>query len=179
MIDATFQLPDFYNEMINHPHTPDELRRQTENKLLHFKKRYLFALPKTADAKKGLSDQIDAMVNGAVILKVPDELAWTLFLERKDVHTVEAYDYPTLRLFISLFPEHPLTAMLKGYFIYYSIPLELDEDDEESTPPDDPDVGLDIIFVSSAPVCVITFTDATLGCSTSPLQLSHCHPSLS
>ncbi len=88
------------------------------------------------------------MVNGAIILKLPDELAWMLFLDRKDIESVDGYDYSLLRLFMSIFPEHPLTAILKGYFIYYAIPLDVDEDEEDPGPNDDPDVGLDMVFVS-------------------------------
>ena len=62
---------------------------------------------------------------------------------------------------MSLFPEHPLSAMLKGYFIYYSIPLEVDEDEEgeDTNPADDPDVGLDMVFVRITPLADIPFVN--------------------
>jgi superkiller protein 3 len=38
--------------------------------------------------KAGILKELDDLVNGAVILGIPDELAWMMFLEGKDLDTV-------------------------------------------------------------------------------------------
>nr|VWP02312.1 Uncharacterized protein [Ganoderma boninense] len=83
---STSQLPRLYNEVLNHPNASDELRRETEAKLLDLKQRHLFALPaseKTAE-KARLASELDELINGMVLLKIPNELAWTLLIEGKD-----------------------------------------------------------------------------------------------
>ncbi|KAK0440394.1 TPR-like protein [Desarmillaria tabescens] len=139
------RLPPLYNDILNHPNTSDELRRETETKLLKHKQQYLYALPNTSEQKKKVLQQVEELINGAIILQLPDELAWALFLERKDVETIDDYEYPLLRQYMALFPSHPLVSMLKGYFIYNGIPLTDDEEDEDAEIAD-PDTGLDMIF---------------------------------
>lgn len=81
------KLPQFYNDILNHPDTPDDLRRETDTKLLKYKQRYLHALPDTREAqlvKQKLAKEVDDLVNGTVLLKIADELAWTIFLESQD-----------------------------------------------------------------------------------------------
>ena len=80
------QLPRLYNEVLNHPNTSDELRRETETKLLHLKQRHLFALPASGNSadKARLASELDELINGMVLLKIPDELAWTLLIESRD-----------------------------------------------------------------------------------------------
>ncbi|KIY73049.1 superkiller protein 3 [Cylindrobasidium torrendii FP15055 ss-10] len=144
------KLPLLYNEITNHPRTSEEVRRQTENKLLDFKKNYLFALPPTSPEKKRLFTEVEEIVNGVVLLKLPNELAWMLFFDTKDTDTVEGYDYSTLRLFVELFPSHYLADMIRGYFMYYNIPLQLEGEEEKADDaPDtveDPDIGLDMML---------------------------------
>lgn len=85
------QLPPLYQELINHPDTSDELRRETEAKLLSLKHRLLYALPRTPETeaqKSELSQEVQEMVNGIVLLEIPNELAWTLYLEGKDAATI-------------------------------------------------------------------------------------------
>ncbi|KAK0207900.1 superkiller protein 3 [Desarmillaria ectypa] len=139
------RLPSLYNDILNHPNTSDELRRETETKLLKHKQQYLYALPSTSEQKKKVSQEVEDLINGAVILQLPDELAWFLFLERKDVETTDDYEYPLLRQYMTLFPSLPLVSMLKGYFIYNGIPLTDDEEDEDAEMAN-PDTGLDMIF---------------------------------
>jgi len=74
-----------------HPSTGDELRRRTESKLLRYKQRYLYALPVTeesAPAKTAALKELDELVNGVVLLRIPDELAWMIFLEGQDIETI-------------------------------------------------------------------------------------------
>lgn len=85
------QLPAFYNEILNHPNTPDDVRRDTESKLLRHYRRYLHALPATGEfnsLKAEVSAELQNLVNGAVILRIPDELAWMIFIEGKDCDTI-------------------------------------------------------------------------------------------
>jgi superkiller protein 3 len=82
------QLPHFYNEILDHQNTPDDLRRSVESKLLRYKQQYLHALPVSAAAKVETARDLEGMVNGAVILGIPDELAWTIFIEGKDCATI-------------------------------------------------------------------------------------------
>ena len=86
-LTLTHQLPALYNEIINHPKTSDELRRETESKVLLYKRQYLFALP-AGKEKDEIRGQVEEMANGAVVLQVPDELAWITYLELKDCATV-------------------------------------------------------------------------------------------
>jgi hypothetical protein len=73
--------------------------------------------------------------------------------------SLDDYDIPTLRGFISLFPSHPLETFIKAYFSYAGIPLVLserhDDDDEQPTATaslnDDP---IDVILV-----CYATLSD--------------------
>jgi len=55
------QLPIFYNEVMSHPNAPDQLRRETESKLLRHKRQYLAALPTAGDQaelKKTLAAEV-------------------------------------------------------------------------------------------------------------------------
>ena len=85
------QLPWLYNEVLIHPNTEDNLRRHTEATLLRYKRRYLHTLPCTgeyATVKWNVSRELDELVNGAVLLRVPDELAWVTFLEGQDCENI-------------------------------------------------------------------------------------------
>ncbi|PIL34098.1 hypothetical protein GSI_03809 [Ganoderma sinense ZZ0214-1] len=130
------QLPRLYNEVLNHPNTSDELRRETEAKLLHLKQQHLFALPpsgKTTE-KVRLASELDELISGMVLLKIPNELAWTLLIESKDAAEIEDYDFNLLRQFIGLFPRSPLMKLVRAYFEYMSVPLSEDEDEDVPTP---------------------------------------------
>lgn len=85
------QLPRLYDELLNHPNTPDDLRRVTDSKLLRHKQQYLHALPATgklAPLKAQIASELEGLVNGAIVLGIPDELAWTLYIEGKDCDTI-------------------------------------------------------------------------------------------
>ncbi|OSD01253.1 TPR-like protein [Trametes coccinea BRFM310] len=144
---ADSQLPRLYDEIMKHPNTSDELRRNTEKKLLRLKQRHLTALPSVgthSQAKSKLAAEVDELIGGMVFLKIPDELAWMLFIESRDAENLEDYDYGTLKQFIQLFPESALAKLLRAYFDYYAIPLNEGEDEdgekEKPTPEPDPDV---------------------------------------
>lgn len=81
--------------MLNHPNTPDGLRRTTESKLLRHKLRYLYALPvsgKLAPLKAQMATEVEQLVRGAVLLGLPDELAWSVFIEGKNSDSIGQCD---------------------------------------------------------------------------------------
>lgn len=82
------QLPEYYGEVLNHPSTSDDLRRETESKLFRHKLRHLYALPNTSEKKAVLFAEVDDMASGVVLLGIPDELAWTFVIEGKDCDTI-------------------------------------------------------------------------------------------
>ncbi|KAF5372987.1 hypothetical protein D9758_001789 [Tetrapyrgos nigripes] len=149
-------LPDYYNEILNHPDTSDLLRRETESKLLKFKERHLSSLPATEESsslKSKIGQEVTELVSGIVLLKIPNELAWTLFIESKDVEHTYEYDYGLLRQFIALCPSSHLASIIRGFFMYMQISLSEDQDEEEEEgkeqapqTPEDPDLGYDIIM---------------------------------
>jgi hypothetical protein len=165
------QLPAFYNEILNHPHTCDDLRRATESKLLRHRRQYLHSLPpldKSPSLKESVATELESLVNGAVMLSIPDELAWMIYIEGKNCETIggletltrlsplliprvsEGYDYPTLRQFMKLFPSSSMTCLLEGYFSYMAIPqssTEASENSEEQETRSQED-ALDMILVS-------------------------------
>lgn len=89
------QLPRLYDEVISHPNTSDEHRRETESKLLNHRQQYLAALP-VGEEKTKVAAEVDEQINGMVLLKIPNELAWTLFIEAKDAESIG--EYITLRV---------------------------------------------------------------------------------
>ncbi|KAI0051258.1 TPR-like protein [Auriscalpium vulgare] len=140
------KLPAMYGEIMNHPNTSDDLRRLVESKLLRHKRAYLQALPTSrSDLKQRLAAEVQDLVNGMVLLQIPDELAWTIFIDSQDAETVEGYGFDYLRQYMRLFPSVALTHLVKAYFTYSGIPLSEDEDgsdngSEPSEPvPDDAD----------------------------------------
>ncbi|KIY52714.1 hypothetical protein FISHEDRAFT_69529 [Fistulina hepatica ATCC 64428] len=129
-MSASSQLPSYYDDIINHAHTSDELRRETEFKLIRMKQEYLFAIPTSnSDLKKSVATEVHSLADGAVVLGIPDEISWLIVIETKNTSTVEGYDLSLLRRFMALFPALPLTGILKGYFMYMTIPLSKDDDD--------------------------------------------------
>ncbi|KIK67005.1 hypothetical protein GYMLUDRAFT_37036 [Collybiopsis luxurians FD-317 M1] len=141
------RLPFLYGQVLDQPDTSDALRRETDSKLLRYKHKYLLSLPSTGDSvitKMEVVKEMESMINGAVLLHIPDDLAWILYLERKDVETIAGYDFNLFREFMALFPSHSLTTLLKGYFIYMQISQS--EDSDDSSVAEDTDLGYDMIL---------------------------------
>lgn len=86
--DLALQLPTLYNEILNHPGTSDELRRDTESKLVRYKQQLFYVLPSTDPEKCQVGTQLDEIVNGIVSIGIPDEFAWCMWLEGRDTDTV-------------------------------------------------------------------------------------------
>lgn len=74
--------------MISHPYTSDELRRATEAKLLQFLHRYQCALPPTSAKKLEIGKEVQDLIDGVILLKIPNELAWSLYIEGKNVDSI-------------------------------------------------------------------------------------------
>jgi superkiller protein 3 len=75
----------------NHPSCSDELLRTTESKLLHYKANYLHTLPISQEfkaLKNELRQEVDELVRGVILLKLPNEFAWTLYMEEQDCETM-------------------------------------------------------------------------------------------
>ncbi|KAJ7115490.1 hypothetical protein C8R43DRAFT_902679, partial [Mycena crocata] len=131
---APLQLPKYYDDVLNHPNTSDDLRRATDAKLLRYKHRYMCALPLGGNDKLTVSREVDGLVDGAITLGLPDELAWMLCLDGQDCADMDEYNVPLLRQFMDLFPSLPLTSLLRAYFLYMDIPPVEEEEDETPQP---------------------------------------------
>ncbi|EMD32118.1 hypothetical protein CERSUDRAFT_119089 [Gelatoporia subvermispora B] len=131
---GTSKLPHLYNEVLNHPNTSDELRRETESKLLRHKQRHLHVLPSTGEGaaqKVQIAAELEELVNGIVLLSIRDELAWSIYIENKDVAEMEDYDYDVLRKYVVLFQSLPLARLIQGYFGYHGILISQDDDESQ------------------------------------------------
>ena len=81
------QLPHLYTQVMNHPKCSDDLLRVTESKLLQYKVNYLHTLPITDEfiATKGkVRTEVNELVRGAILLQLPDEFVWMLYMEEQD-----------------------------------------------------------------------------------------------
>lgn len=83
--------------------------------------------------KVQIAAELDSLVNGVVILRIPDELAWSIFVEGRNTDTIEGYDMASLRQFIRLFPALSLTKLLKAYFLYIGAPLPKEDASEDGS----------------------------------------------
>jgi superkiller protein 3 len=77
-----------YLEVLSHPRTSDDLRRSTEACLLQRRQERLLALSANDPAKKPLRLELMDMVNGLILLKIPNELAWNIYFEMLDLRTL-------------------------------------------------------------------------------------------
>ncbi|EKM54043.1 uncharacterized protein PHACADRAFT_145635 [Phanerochaete carnosa HHB-10118-sp] len=125
------KLPELYQEIMSHPHASDELRREAESKLLKHKQQLLFALPASetfAAQKAKLASEVQELISGIVLLQIPNELAWTLFIESKDAKTLLDYDTSVLSQFVKMF-DSPLAQMVRAYFDLVEIRLDAEDED--------------------------------------------------
>jgi hypothetical protein len=99
---------DLYSQVLDHPYAPDDLRRMMESKLLRYRQALLFALPspfvaapsaatsekareqanekanKSVQAKDKAREETETLAKGMALLKLPDELAWTIMFDWVD-----------------------------------------------------------------------------------------------
>lgn len=81
------QLPHLYIQIMNHRKCSDDLLRMTESKLLQCMVNYLYALPVTEEfrtTKNKLRTEVNELISGIILLGLPDEFAWTLYMEKQD-----------------------------------------------------------------------------------------------
>jgi hypothetical protein len=82
------KLPYLYDEILNHPNTSEELRRQTESKQLRRKRYHLFSLPPDDPMKRQLAIEVEKLIGGVVLLRIPDELAWSAFIDGQNCEDI-------------------------------------------------------------------------------------------
>lgn len=78
-------------------------------------------------------------------------------------HFVEGYDFETLREYIRLFPNSPLTKMIRGYIAYMDLPsLDPDPDDKDEDEAEglaaieDQSAAFDLMLVGLFPFLLIS-----------------------
>ena len=82
------------------------MRRQAESKLLRNKQQLLLALPSIGEysaQKAELSAEVQDLVAGIVLLEIPNELAWSLYLESKNAKTIGQFQFYVLENFIPIY----------------------------------------------------------------------------
>ncbi len=102
-----YKLPYLYDEILNHPNTSDELRRKTESKQLRRKRDLLFSLPLDDPMKQQLAIEAEQLISGVVLLRIPDELAWSAFIDGQDYETIGTPISPP----DSAYPDRPPRAI--------------------------------------------------------------------
>ncbi|KAL0956081.1 hypothetical protein HGRIS_002250 [Hohenbuehelia grisea] len=125
------QLPHLYHLISSHPNASDELRRAVDAKLLRHKHELICSLPNStehAKQKAVILSEFTELVDGIIILRIPDELAWSIHLEWTDTDTIEGYNFRTITQYMELFPSKPLSRLFLGYFRYANIEIELPEE---------------------------------------------------
>ncbi|KDQ10122.1 hypothetical protein BOTBODRAFT_164222 [Botryobasidium botryosum FD-172 SS1] len=139
-------LPSLYNEILNHPDTPDDLRRTVESKLLRHNQQYLFAVQNKGEnkaIKDRLRREVEEMARGVVLLDIADELAWNIVIEYMDTDSIEGYDFGVLRRYIKMFSS-PLAIIVQQYFRYMGLPTSDDYGgDDDGDPEGAPEVAQD------------------------------------
>jgi superkiller protein 3 len=83
-----YKLPYLYDEILNHINTSDELRRQTESKQLRRKRDHLFSVPLDDPMKRQLAIEVEKLISGVVLLRIPDELAWSTFIDGQNCEVI-------------------------------------------------------------------------------------------
>ncbi|TFK44590.1 superkiller protein 3 [Crucibulum laeve] len=128
------RLPTLYTEILNHPNTSDELRREIDSKLLRFKYRLLHSIPgsvSTDSYKAKTYGELEELVNGAVLLQSRDELAWIIFLENVDSEDIAGYNYRIMKQFIHLFSTSSMASLLKVHLQYIGVLTNEGNDSDE------------------------------------------------
>lgn len=132
---GTSELLEFYQGLIDWT-SDDEQRREYEDKTLA--RVYDHLLVASSNEKADLRPKVLDLAHGMVVIKHPNELAWNIELEWKDVERVGDLDVNTIREYIEFFPETGLTKILSAYlssdispFPAVAEPAQEISDDEE------------------------------------------------
>ena len=118
-MDAS-SLPSLYEKVLSSHTATDEVRRETEDKLLVYRHTLLLALPdpfagiaglpvsesareqqevqanKAGKDKERIGKQVQEMANGMTTLKLPNELAWRIALEWRDMQDESGSPHPDI-----------------------------------------------------------------------------------
>lgn len=114
----------------------------------------MHALPADKDGaalKAKVTDEVDRLADGMVLLGIPEELAWLAHIESRDTDSIsksmvempigaqaeicanpEGYDFGLLRRYIGLFPSTPLSRLIHAYFRFSGLRTVEEDDDQEA-----------------------------------------------
>ncbi|KAI0093293.1 TPR-like protein [Irpex rosettiformis] len=147
------RLPLLYQEILGHPNASDDLRRATEAKLLQYKQQLLYALTSKDDieTKKKLSEELKELIDGIVLLNIPNALAWNLHIEGINASSIEEYDLDVLFRYVRLFPTSPLAKLLSAYFAYSHIPDTGSDEEKTDKRHEDEDTDLAAVILGLFP----------------------------
>lgn len=101
-------LPGLYEQVLSHPSADDESRRSAEAKLLRYYQRLTLAVPTQGPLgdepfKSRMRRMTIEHAFGMVMLRVPDELAWRIYLEWSDFD-IASLPFDLLSDYAQLFP---------------------------------------------------------------------------
>lgn len=85
------QLPELYQNLLNHPNLPLAALRETEHKLFQYHLSLLWALPKTSEAKARTREEVQKIAKGVVLIQTQDREIWEVELDWADHERIGAY----------------------------------------------------------------------------------------
>ncbi|KAG8761021.1 Superkiller protein 3 [Serendipita sp. 396] len=130
------KLESLYEEVLNHPRTDDELRRSIEASLLQRKRERLWSLDSADPAKEALRQEVTEMVNGIVLLKIPNEFAWCQYFETADFESIDEYNLRDIRMFLTILPDSHMAQLWRAWLRLKNLP---ENEEEEFVLEDDSD----------------------------------------
>ena len=182
-------MPILYDEVLGHPKAPEDLRRSTEAKLIQYKQKHLYSISSKDPLVKGtLRKDLEALVDGVILLRRPNEDVWTLYLEWQDYESfskrpiscsrdlylttfIGDLDQRVLKTYIELFPESSTSNIAKGYLLFHNVSPA--GEGEEGNPQEDlAETGLDILLVITASLFRISTKLSYRAPPTNPWTLS-------
>lgn len=107
------KLEHIYRQLINWT-SDDDIRRQFEEKLLHYCYEKLLVAP-AGEAKKAELDKVIGLANDMVVIRHPYKLAWDIAVDWNDKKEVQQWDVEVLRSYCSFFPESDLYKIVTAY----------------------------------------------------------------
>ncbi|WFC99924.1 Superkiller protein 3 [Malassezia yamatoensis] len=112
------RVPDLLDLIRNHPRTEDGMRRDAEAKLLRHFYKLTLAVPikgpqSNPAMKETVMKQTIEFARGFVVLQVPDELAWSIYLDWSDFR-LPNLPYGSLVDYVRLFPKSPRTRSIRA-----------------------------------------------------------------
>lgn len=130
------RLPTIYSEIMNHPKSSDSLRREAESKLLRYQYHYLRSLPNHSTIKERILGEVNDLIKSAILLGIPDDLAWNLALEQQDTESIATCDIQLLQGCVKLFPNSQLAILLSNFFLYMGNDTMRVCEEDDRVPPD-------------------------------------------